>query len=1658
MKHDRLKRIFSVLLCLCMMVSCLPTAASAAETACICTTVCTAESIDTDCPVCGVEGADLENCAQCIHTQKPEETTAPAETSEPSETTEPTVPEETVDEAVAAVQSMIDALPDPATEEELTAAYEAAQAAYDAYEALTAEQMEKIDLTRLVSLMDWYNGQVAMLDDTTWDGKTVATDFASGTGTESDPYIISTAGQLIYFRNKVNSGTAYENQYIRLDADLDMNNKSFGAPIGIGGKQFKGTFDGNNHSISNLTISSSENSVGLFGYVTGATLKNLTIKDSSVTTRKSSTNIGALVGSAYGCTIENCHNVDTSVTRNANDTSNVGVGGLVGNAGTMGSGSNARQTSISNCTNSGTISGHRYVGGIVGSTGNVMIKSCSNSGSVTGTDFAAGGILGKENGSGANITGCANTGRISAQYGVGGIIGDSMTAKISCCMNAGTIESTGDPGNQLLYCGAGGICGGASSDKGGLEITNSYNTGTVKSAEKAGGILGKQADPGYASNKITNCHNYGNVSTRGNRGYVGAIVGCGTNTTVTNCYYLTGSAKKANSTTAYGYSTNSTLTINQTGHSEAKTAEEFANGKVYKLLQNGQTEQVWGQTIGTDQYPVFYNGGNIPVIKTKVTITATPETSCTYDGTAKAGYTGAVTATENYDVNKLEYVYTEQGSTEPLSGAPKDAGDYTLTIKVPDSDESYKGSTTINFTIAPKEIGIQWSNTELTYNGEPQVPTATATGLVEGDTCTITVTGGQTNAGTGYTATAESVSNSNYKLPENKTTNFSIAPAAITSVTLGKTSTVYNAENQMPTITAVKAGELTLTESDYTVSYTDGNDQPVTEMKNAGTYKIVVTANNSNFSGSKTVEWKIEKANLTVNKIWQSTTYTYNGKRQYPGVQKSVKYAYTGTNFWTGFAEAASVTWTYSTEQNGTYSEKEPAYTNAGTYTVYYKVSGQNYHEVSGSYNVTIDPAPLTIVGAAVADKTYDGTTTGTVTGVTFNGLVNGEKLTMGADYTATAEIQSANVDQNIPATVTVTLKNTNYSLTENTYNRGAVSISRADRSAPTGVAAVAETISGKADGKITGLTTDNDYYVGLYMEYRKEGETSYTRVPEGHTELTGLHSGKYYIRYAATRNYNASPDAMVEIKAGRKLTITLPTSQTGYTLTAAPTEVAYNGSATLTFTLLDGYSKAGLFGIKATNGNVSPNTNGTFTLSGITEDTTVSVIGVVDSTAPTAEIKAATSSWKEFLNTITFNRFFKETQTVTITANDKGSGVDKKYYYLSESALTLEQVKAIETWTEYTDAFSISAEQKYVVYAKVTDKAGNTTYISSDGLVLDMTAPVISGVENGKTYYTTQKVTANDTYLESLTGAEADGIIPGDVDKVYTITAKDKAGNSTTFTITMKPISSIREGLPTMDTVKLSDKAAIEAVKTAASNVLASQCANANDAEKAKLERIIQDCDDLLKAIQNAEDSIKLIDAMPDAKNTQPDDKAAIDAYEAAKAAYDKLTENEKRMVGEDNKAKLDAMYAALTAYDITKGDGSTWTKGSASGLTFTANGYFGKFTELKVDGETVDAKYYEAQSGSTVITLKASYLQILKTGKHTIQVVYTDGATDGADTFTIKAASTTGGNSTTNGVNSPATGDYSNMVLWISLLCVSAAGRIAVLLVPKKKGRYER
>ncbi len=208
------------------------------------------------------------------------------------------------------------------------------------------------------------------------------------------------------------------------------------------------------------------------------------------------------------------------------------------------------------------------------------------------------------------------------------------------------------------------------------------------------------------------------------------------------------------------------------------------------------------------------------------------------------------------------------------------------------------------------------------------------------------------------------------------------------------------------------------------------------------------------------------------------------------------------------------------------------------------------------------------------------------------------------------------------------------------------------------------------------------------------------------------------------------------------------------------------------------------------------------------------------------------------------------------------------------------------------------------------------------------------------------------------------------------------------------------------------------------------------------------------LKSIENTEKTVKKAEAMPAADKTQPDNKAAIAAYEDAKKAYDALSAGEKNMAGEHTKAILDTMLKALTAYDITSGDGSTWKENNKdNGLTFKVNGYHKKFAGIVINGTVVDKKYYEIEAGSTIITLKAEYLQTLPAGNYTLLVQYTDGSTDGEDTFTITKNESATPSDPTNPTDpsSPKTGDNSHPVVWIGILIVCAG--IWMLLFFKKQ-----
>ena len=180
------------------------------------------------------------------------------------------------------------------------------------------------------------------------------------------------------------------------------------------------------------------------------------------------------------------------------------------------------------------------------------------------------------------------------------------------------------------------------------------------------------------------------------------------------------------------------------------------------------------------------------------------------------------------------------------------------------------------------------------------------------------------------------------------------------------------------------------------------------------------------------------------------------------------------------------------------------------------------------------------------------------------------------------------------------------------------------------------------------------------------------------------------------------------------------------------------------------------------------------------------------DIAVPTGEIKIAENDWKSFFNTITFDLFFKDTQMVTVTAADNSGEAVKIEYLLSDKALTQSELAGM-TFTTYSAPFSINADNEYVIYAKLTDTSGNVAYINTNGIVLDATVPVISGIEAGKTYCAAQTVMVTEKYISTVkvNGTEVSldensqfALSPASGEKTIVVT--DKAGNETRVTVTV--------------------------------------------------------------------------------------------------------------------------------------------------------------------------------------------------------------------------------------------------------------------------------
>lgn len=333
----------------------------------------------------------------------------------------------------------------------------------------------------------------------------------AGEGTEANPYKIASVADMNTLSKYTSEyAVRYENKYFAMTADIDMQPATNFNLISWGGTaEFRGTFDGQNHTLANLSIertASTDNYIGLFGVIgVGGTVKNLKIGSGKVNGYRY---VGAISGNCKG-TISNCENHAEVNTVGGTMTNNY-AGGLTGYM--------EKGATITHSDNYGKVySSYTYSGGIAGyATSGTSITYCNNYGSVATDETRnyAGGIVGGGN---MNLDSCVNYGQISANAYAGGI-GGSLGAgdlPVTNCVNRGIIAA------KTSYVG--GIAGTAAA-----ELRNCANYTDIEATGYLGGIAGSLSKAAY------DCVNYGSIKgTKSN--YVGGVAGYASGSLIVRC-------------------------------------------------------------------------------------------------------------------------------------------------------------------------------------------------------------------------------------------------------------------------------------------------------------------------------------------------------------------------------------------------------------------------------------------------------------------------------------------------------------------------------------------------------------------------------------------------------------------------------------------------------------------------------------------------------------------------------------------------------------------------------------------------------------------------------------------------------------------------------------------------------------------------------------------------------------------------------------------------------------------------------------------------------------------------------------------------------------------------------------------------------------------
>ena len=387
------------------------------------------------------------------------------------------------------------------------------------------------------------------------------------------------------------------------------------------------------------------------------------------------------------------------------------------------------------------------------------------------------------------------------------------------------------------------------------------------------------------------------------------------------------------------------------------------------------------------------------------------------------------------------------------------------------------------------------------------------------------------------------------------------------------------------------------------------------------------------------------------------------------------------------------------------------------------------------------------------------------------------------------------------------------------------------------------------------------------------------------------------------------------------------------------------------------------------------------------------------DSEKPTGEIKISKNSWKSFLNNITFGLFFKDTQTVTITAADN-SGTVFVSYLVTHQDLSEAELQSL-VFSGYQEPFHIDPNGEYIVYAMLADASLNVTYLRSDRITLDNVQPVIGGIENGKTYCKAQTVTINEKYVDTVTvnGAavtlnENGGFALAPANGGQRIVVTDKAGNTAEMTVTVNDGHTYGEWVSNGDGTHTR-----QCTVDGCTGSETKDCSGgtATCTEKAKCSVCGVGYGDLNPAYH-----ANLVNVPAKAATTSAEGNieywhcGGCGKYYKDAAAQDEIKQ-------EDTVIAKRRVYYAPSLYPVRNGTNppsGTEYPGGVYGLIFRAA--VSGITGVQVDGRTIGKGSYTVEGSYPVeLYLKASYLNRLAKGSHTLTVLTDSGSLTAA--FTV-------------------------------------------------------